>query len=457
MAHSVLSALARIKIEVAECLSREMIDRLCRDVNYYGRRCVLDPFTTVQLFLLQVLHGNTACDHVPHLAGLDVTGEAYCKARARLPVELFQRLLVAVCAALSDTVNDAERWRGHRVWHMDGSGCSMPDTPELQAAFGQPGGQAPGCGFPVAHLMTLFHAGTGLLQRIVTAPLRTHDMAQAHRMHDLLEPGDVLVADRGFCSYTHLALLAEQGVFAVFRVHQQTIVSFRKGRASESPARKSRNRGRPSQRRRRATGRPYSRWVRWLGTCDQIVEAFRPVDRPNWITPEAFAALPVSLHVRELRYRVTQPGYRTREITLVTTLLDAERYPAAELAALYGQRWEIETNLGHLKQTLRMDVLRTKTVDGIHKELAMYALVYNLIRLVMLQSGQQQNVAATRISFIDAQRWLCHTAGLLPHRKLIVLPHRAGRIEPRVRKRRPKSFPLMTKPRAQLRQTLLAQ
>ena len=393
-------------------------------------------------FLRQVLEGNTACDHVPHLAGLAVTGEAYCKARSRLPVALFQQLMQKVCDAVATACDAASRWHGHRLWHMDGSGCSMPDTPELQAAFGQPGGQAPGCGFPVAHLMTLFHATTGCLLRIVTAPLRTHDMSQAQHVHDALRAGDVVVADRGFCSFTHLAMLQTIGVFAVFRMHQKTIVNFRKGRAYTASRVKKNGQG--------FRGKPTSRWVKWLGTCDQIVEYFKPKQRPKWMTAEAYALLPESIPVRELRYRVAQRGYRVQEIVLVTTLLDAQLYPATELATLYQQRWEIETNLKHLKQTLRMDVLRTKTVDGIHKELAMFAIVYNLIRMVMLQSARNQNVSVIRISFIDAQRRLRHAVAGSPLRKLVVVPERPHRFEPRVRKRRPKEFDLMRKPRRQL-------
>lgn len=459
MAAFIRSVLEQVKGDVAQVLSPQVVEQICRDLNYKWRDCVLDPATTVYAFLRQVLEGNTACDHVPHLTGLNVTGEAYCKARSRLPVELFHRLLNKVCDAVTKTCDAAALWRGHRVWHLDGSACSMPDTPELQAAFGQPGGQAPGCGFPVAHLMALFHAGTGCLLRLVTAPLRTHDMAQAPRVHEALRPGDVTVADRGFCSYAHLAMLLILGVFALFRMHQKTIVNFRKGRAyqSSSRRRKTKKKMEQNKKRRRATGKPTSRWVKWLGTCDQIVEYFKPRQRPKWMTAEAYAALPESIQVRELRYRVTQPGYRVREVVLVTTLLDAQRYPAVELARLYQKRWEIETNLRHLKQTLGMDVLRTKTVNGIHKELAMFAIVYNLIRLTMWQSAQRQNVPVDQISFIDAQRRLRHAVRGAPLRKLLLLPKRPHRFEPRVRKRRPKQYNLMRKPRRQLQQALLQQ
>jgi hypothetical protein len=450
MAPFIQSVLEQVKGNVAGALSPQNIEQICRELNYVWRKSPLDPVTTVYAFLRQVLAGNTACDHVPHLTGLDVTGEAYCKARSRLPVELFQRLMVAVADAAVQSDDATARWRGHRLWHIDGSGCSMPDTAELQQAFGQPGQQKPGCGFPVAHLMTLFHASTGFLLRMVTAPLRTHDMAEAERVHEALLPSDVVLADRGFCSYAHLALLSLAGVFAVFRIHQRTIVDFRSGRPHVPP--KDRRKG-----GRRATGKPSSRWVKSLGKQDQIVEYFKSLQRPKWMTSEDYARLPDSMLVRELRYRVTQRGFRVREVTLVTTLLDAELYPAAELAKLYQQRWEIETNLRHLKQTLRMDVLRTKTVDGIHKELAMFAIVYNLVRLVMLRSAKRRDLPAARISFIDAQRWLFHAPLGATPRNLVVLPDRPDRFEPRVRKRRPKEYDLMNKPRRELKQALIRQ
>jgi hypothetical protein len=152
--------------------------------------------------------------------------------------------------------------------------------------------------------------------------------------------------------------------------------------------------------------------------------------------------------LRELRYRIEPLGCRTQEVILVTTLLDPQLYPAAKLASLYGQRWQVETNLRHLKQTLHMDVLRTKTVAGVHKELAMFALVYNLVRLVMLEAARRRKVPVEQISFIDALRWLRHACSGATLARL-------GRHEPRVRKRRPKPYDLMNKPRQQLREALI--
>jgi hypothetical protein len=450
MFSNISHALRQIKSDVARALDAALIVRVCHELGHRWRERELNPVATVQGFLLQVLHGNTACSHVPHLLGKSVTAEAYGMARARLPLELFQRLLAEVCRGLQSCLEESARWCGHRVWTMDGSSCSMPDTPELQAEFGQPGQQRPGCGFPVAHLLTLFHAGTGMLLRVLTAPLRTHDMAQASQLHDELQPGDVVLADRGFCSYAHLALLIQAGLHAVFRLHQKQLVSFRIGRMHVPPSP-------PFPRLKGARGLPRSRWIKWLGRLDQQVEYFKPKECPSWMSAEAYDALPASVTVRELRYQIAQPGCRTREVTLVTTLLDPQHYPAIELAELYGQRWQIETNLRHLKQTLRMDVLHTKTVAGIRKELTMFALVYNLIRLVMLQAASRQGVPPERISFIDALRWLRHARAGQPMHDLELLPWRPGRHEPRVRKRRPKEYSLMKKPRQELREALIHQ
>jgi len=447
MVDSILRAVREIKSDVAKHLQAATIERICRELNYRWRERLLGPVVTVQAFLLQVLHGNTACDHVSHLMGQPFTGTAYAQARARLPLALFERLLTAVCQSLQICRDQSARWCGHRVWILDGSGCSMPDTPPLQTAFGQPGQQATGCGFPVAHLLTLFHAGTGLLQQVLVAPLRTHDLAGVQPLHAELQAGDVVLGDRGFSSICHLLLLLQTGLHGVFRLHQKMLVDFRIGRMHSPPWGPYKN----------LKGLPRSQWIKWLGTRDQLVEYFKPRLRPVWLSPQDFAALPDSILVRELRYRITRPGYRTREVTLVTTLVDAQRYPAAQLAQLYADRWQIETNLRHLKQTLRLDVLRSKSVAGIHKEIQMLAIAYNLVRLVMLEAAQRQRVPVQRISFIDALRWLVQAGAGPALDQLIVRPHRPGRAEPRVVKRRPKQYTLMQQPRAELQQALISQ
>lgn len=442
MARSIVAAVERIKADVAHFLTPDTIKELCRALKYQWRERVLDPATTVHLFLLQILHGNTACSHVPRLGGVDCSGEAYCQGRSRLPLALLQCLVLLIRDRLPQACAD-RLWRGHRTFLIDGSSTSMPDTPELQEAFGQPGAQKPGCGFPVMHLLALFDATTGLLLSLVPAPLRTHDMSQVEEVHPQLHEGDVLVGDRGFCSFAHFALLQARNVFGVFRAHQRQIIDFQ-------PRRRVARKG--------EKGRPTSRWLKRLGRLDQLVEYPKPQQRPKWMTAEAYAQLPATLTIRELRYTICIPGRRTREVTLATTLLDPVRYPAAALAELYGQRWQIEINFRHLKQTLKMDVLRCQSVAGVQKELAMYALVYNLIRCVMLEAAREQKIAVERISFVDAARWLaaaCH--GDVADLRLRVNPARPGRAEPRVVKRRPKEYDLMNQPRAVLRKKLMGQ
>jgi hypothetical protein len=437
MARSITVAVARIKTEVAQWLTAETIQKVCGDVGYVWRERLLNPVTTVHLFILQVLHGNAACAHVPRLGGVDCTGEAYGQARARLPLAVWQRLLEGVVAQLRGTNDSAGRWRGHRTLLIDGSTASMPDTPILQHAYGLPGGQVVGLGFPCMHLLALFDASTGFLRRLISAPWRTHDMSQLPHVHSALEAGDLLLGDRGFCSFAHLALLTARGVFTMVRLHQRQIADF-------TPQR-------PSGRK----GQPTSRWLKRLGHHDQLVEYVKPKARPNWLSATEYAALPAMVTVRELRYRVAVIGWRTRDITLVTTLLDPECYPAESLAELYQQRWHIETHLRHLKATLHMDVLRCQTVTGVEKELTVFALVYNLVRLVMVQAAQHQQVPIERISFVDAVRWLEQAMfGDLSELQLRINPHRPHRYEPRAVKRRAKPHDLLVIPRAEARQRL---
>jgi hypothetical protein len=439
----IIPILDRLRQDIAAGLSRQTIEEACRQANHHWRQRVLDPATTIYLFLLQVLHGNTACQHVVHFGGWTFTDSAYCQARKRLPLAVYDWLVERTASAMR-SASEGARWLGHRIWVVDGSSFSMPDEPELRRHFGQPGGQRKGCGFPVAKWLALFDVATGMLLRSTTAPLRTHDMSQAGPISDGLEPGDVVLGDRGFCSYAHLAILLRRGLEAVFRVHQQQIVDFTPGR--------------PTARRKgphpRPQGLPSSRWVLAHGAMDQVVEWFKSSRKPRWMSADEFAALPEQITVRELRYRVEAPGYRVREITLVTTLLDASAYPATELAELYFKRWRVEINLRHIKINMKMDVLRCETVEGVLKELAIFSLAYNLVRSVIMESARSRGVDPDRIGLVDAVRWLIGSEGGPEPSGLVVNPSRRGRVEPRVVKRRPKQYMRMTKPRSELRKRL---
>lgn len=434
----------RLRQDLNADLDETTVRDLCKEHGHRWRRdALLTPFTTILWFILQVLHGNTALTHITLKARRLFTESAYCQARARLPLAVFRGLLQFVIRALVPRTEVEGRWRGHRTFLVDGSSFAMPDEPELQRHFGQPGGQAPGRGFPVATMPALFHAGTGLLQDIVAAPLRTHDMGRVDGVDPTLKPGDVPVGDRGSCSFPHPALLLGRGVHAVLRMRRMQIVDFTPGRPHTSP----RDRKAPA-------GRPRSRWVRALGAFDQVVEWFKPAYRPARMTAEQFARLPETIAVRELRYRIARRGFRTRCVTLVTTLLDPEAYPLEALAELYGARWRVEHYLRDLRQAMKMDILRCKTADGVLKELMAYGIVYNLVRLVMNEAARRRHVAVDRVSFIDALRWLLEAEPGERMPRLVVNPSRPGRYGPRVRKRRPKEFPVMKRPRRVLRKEL---
>jgi len=326
---TILPALRQVREDLAGLLERKQVERICRDLEHTWRERQLDPYTTLHLFILQMVNQNTAMTHLPHLSGERFSASAYCQARQRLPLELIQRLVDSFAQGLESTT-PAALWHGHRLLLVDGSGFSMPDTPELRAYFGQPSQQRKGCGFPVGHLLAMMDAHSGFLYDVIISPLRTHDMKHAADLHPRLSPGDIVVADRGFCSYAHLALLLRANLHAVLRIHQRVIVDFHPHRVCARDLPKGN------------TGLPHSRWVQRLGPCDQIVDWCKPKCCPQWMNAEEFANLPQTIRVREIKLRIREAGGRVREVTLVTTLLDAQRYPAQEIGRLYRQRWQVE-------------------------------------------------------------------------------------------------------------------
>ena len=440
---SIASSLGRIKNNPLEFLDRALIERACRECDYTWRDRELDPATTVALFMQQILRGNIPCSEVRHLAGGTFTAQAYCDARSRLPLAVCQTLLYEVYQRFVPQTHRPEHlWFGHRTFHIDGSTFSMPDTPELRKCFGLPSGPQEGCAFPVAHLLMLFSAATGLLIDTWASPLRIGDLAETTEAHMHLEKGDIIIGDDTFSGYPHLASLMKQGLHGLFPVHHKRIVDFEKERAHCGEGKKA------------VTGMPRSRWIKSLGKEDQLVEYFKTGPKPAWMNDAEFESLPESIIVRELRRTGVRPGLGKITILLVTTLLDPKAYPAAELLELRLRRWDIETNIGHMKTTMKMDVLHCKTEQGVRKELTIFSLLYNLVRVVMLEAARRQEVRVSRISFADAYKWMRHAqpGDVLP--LLIVNPYRPNRIEPRCKKRRPKQYDLMNKPRDVLRKLL---
>jgi hypothetical protein len=448
----VAQALKRIKSDLAKWIPDESILAACRAAGHQWRERQLGPVRTLHLFILQVMACNTAISHLRHAAGEVFSAAAFCEARMRLPLAALQTLLrdssaalrqaAAKAVATTDGGSEGSRWHGLRVFLVDGSSTITPDAPDLQKAFGQPKGQKPGCGFPIPKLLALFDAFTGMVVEMLGFPLYTHEQSKVWMLHPFLKAGDLLVGDRGFCSFVHLAMLHARGVHGCFRCHQAQIVDFR-------PHRKNRDRST----RKEKTGLPASPFVRRLGKHDQIVRWKRPSKRPKWMSAEPWAAVPEWLEIRELKYTIRNKGQRTHVVTIATTLLDPELYPKDDVAELYDVRWRVETRFSELKTTLKMRKLKAKTEDGVRKELAAYCLVYNLVRAVTAAAGLIQGVEPDRISFIDALRWLLWADPGDPIPRLMVNPVR-NRHEPRVIKDRHDSYDFMTRPRAELQKRL---
>lgn len=424
-------AVLNFKSNLPSSLELDSLQGFFDSAGLVWRERILTPSRTLHLFILQILHGNTSCTHVRHFSTLKFTAAAFCAARKRIPLGVLEKLVQSLTDSLFPKGAGEQRWRGHRVLLEDGSGCSMPDTDELRNHFGQPGGQRVGCGFPVAKLLMLFDAGTGCLQNMLVSRLNSHEISRAVEFLTQLVKGDIVVGDRGLCSFAHIALLFQEGIHVVFRVGANQQVDFRRSMNRRSGYHKV-IRG---QR------------IKKLGDKDQLVLWNKTSLIPKWLSKAEFTRLTETIVVRELRYHLNKRGFRSDTITIVTTLLDPAKYPKKAIADLYGLRWEVETNIRYLKTSLGMDQLKCKTIDGVRRELLVFSLVYNLVRAKMLEAAQRAGVSPNRVSFVDTLRWIRDGQGDGQFLNAILNPRRPRRRHPRVVKRRPKAFPRMTIPR----------
>jgi hypothetical protein len=425
------------------------VERACREAGHRWRDRTLGPCATLRALVTQIANGNTAMTELTRIMGGEFSPSAYCQARQRLPTSVVRAVLDDFTSRARSTCDDRSGlWRGHRTALMDGTGVVMPDTPELRSFFGVASGYAPGCGLPLAHVLTLFDAHHGLLLDMAVDPGSTQDLRRAHDLHPALREGDVVVGDRGLCAYTHLAALAEKGMHGVFRVGKTRATPFPAGNGPRQP----------NTYNRHSSSEPVL--VDLIGPDDQLIDIVKPHHRPKYLDPERFAKVPSTMLVRAIRYRVEQPGFRSREIVLLTTLLDPQKYPAKEVAALYQTRWRIEQNIRHLKRTLGMERLKCRSKDGVERELAVFALVYNAVCVVRTLAARAQKVDPIRVSFLDTLRSIRHAArgasvAIDQPSALLVLPKRSPRIHPRQRKRSDSPFPIMRRPRSAIIKGLL--
>ena len=402
------------------------------------------PARTLGTFLTQATSPSKSCVAAVARAlvlrvgrGLSPCSEntgAYCQARAKRPVALRSRLATRVGDELERQAGEDWQWKGRRVRLGDGTTVSGPGTPENQAEYPQPNTQKQGLGFPMIRLVVLLGFATGVLVGGAIGPgsgNEVGEMALLRELRDRFQPGDVYVADRAYCSYRLIAALQARGVDVAIRLHQSRHDDFGTGQR--------------------------------LGKDDHVAEWARPA-RPDGMDKPTYHATPKTLAVREVRFRVDRPGYRTREIIAATTLMDATKYTREEIAELYHDRWRVELSIREVKQTLGMGVRRGKTPEMLRREIWCHLLAYNLVRQVIAQSARAREVSPRGIRFAgamqtldafrvtlqvgDRESWVGQVEALL----WAIGGHRVGkrpdRCEPREVKRRPKSYPLMTRPRA---------
>lgn len=390
--------------------------------------------TTMRVLVLVISLGRDPCS--------TDTG-MFCRAKAKLPTSLVRRLTYEVADQLEAAVPEHWLWKGRHVHLVDGTTLSMPDTPENQKAWPQPSTQKPGLGFPMIRLVVLLSLATTLVTGMALGPYQgkqTGETALFRSLLDRLQPGCVVLGDCHYCSYFMIALLSQKGVDVVFRMHQCRRIDFRRGER--------------------------------LGHDDHVVVWERP-PRPEWMDPDTYASMPLSMRIREIRRRVHVRGFRVRELVVASTILDAREASPEEITDLYRQRWHVELDIRSIKVTLAMETLCCLSPRTVRQEIWATILGYNLVRKVSCQAALLAREQPRRISFkasLDAVRggWESLTSGRRRTREVLgkallkalgkeVVGDRPDRCEPRAKKRRPKVQEYLMVPRAQARAALLAE
>lgn len=418
---------------------RNLEDWLGRPRRY---RC-FPPGIVFWMFLHQVLNPGCSCRRVliKALGWLSRLSKrrasprtsGYCQARGRLPLANLQQVFGEIAGWLENQISPQQLWHGRRVRIADGTIITLPDTRANQQHYPQQKSQKRGCGFPLLRLVVIFSLASGSLLQFATSSFRTAEILLFRSLTALLKAQDILLADRGFCSYFDIAWLSLQEVDAVIRLHARRSVNSWK--------------------------------VHKYGKNDYLVCWARPEKRPAVVPARLWRKIPPQIWLRQITYVVPLKGLRTRQVTIVTTLLDPLEFPAADFASLYWLRWQAELFLHQIKQVLKMETLKCGTPEMIQKELCMFLIAYNLIRCLIWEAAHRHRVPPDRISFKAAVSFINEWAPLLVFaapqpriqkrlRSLLLryladclVPSRPGRREPRAVKRRPKPFSLLTAPR----------
>jgi len=399
------------------------------------RSTVFTPLVTLKAFIGQVLGADGSCKQA--VAGVladrlsdgepanTVNTGPYCKARQRLPLEQLEGAARTVGHGIHQEAADEWLWKGHNVVITDGATVTMPDTPENQAVFPQPESQKPGLGFPMARMVALISLAVGTVMAYALGPYQGKDTGETSLLSQLLgylSVGDLLMADRYYCTFAIIALLQARGIPVLFPMHARKKADFSLG-------------------------------VR-LGAKDHLVRWQKPKRKPVWMSAEEYATLPNTLTVRELS---------VGGMVYVSTLLDHKAYRKQELDELYQDRWIIELDIRSIKTHMGMDMLRCKSPDMVKKEIAVHILAYNIIRGNLMQAARLFKKIPRQLSFKSAVQLMLEVpakiaalagAGLMKALLSLLKAIASTPIgmqkrgsQPRAIKRRPKPYPLLTTPR----------
>jgi len=348
-----------------------------------------------------------------------VTSSAVVQSRDRLGAAPLATLFAQTAAHWAGASADAHRWRGLSVYGVDGSALRVPDTPENEGALGRPGSSRGDAAYPQLRLVVLMVLRSHLLAGLSLGPWSAGETTLAEPLWARLPDRSLTILDRGFLSYALLHRLATSGAERHWLIRAKSNLS--------------------------------CKTVRRLGPRDEIVQISLS-RQSRCADPE----LPETLEVRAVRYQ--RKGFRPQ--TLLTSLLDPAAYPAAEIAELYHERWELELGFDEIKTHAleREETLRSRAPERVRQEVWGLAIAYNLVRLHMQHVAQQAAVAPTRISFRHAllllrnfwqlTAWIA-SPGKLPRRlddlhqelALLILPPRRPRSYPRAVKIKMSSYP----------------
>lgn len=404
------------------------------------RERLFPPTETLSMFVAQVLSQDRSCQNIVNqavakslvhgLAPCSTHTGGYCKARQRLPLDMPKELAKFVARSLEEEIPLSWCWQGRRLRVVDGTTVTMPDTEENQSAYPQQRGQKPGLGFPICRLVAVTDLCSGAILDAAFGRFKgkgSDEQTLLRSLHGIFESGDIILGDAFFPTYIFIAEMLEKGVDILMEQYgsRRRSTDFRRGAS--------------------------------LGQRDHLFEISKPAKKPDWIEQARFDALPDTIAVRE---------FKVKGKIIVTTLIDGKIYSKHALFRLYKRRWEIETNLGQIKTILGMNILSCRTPEMIAKEIWIYILAYNLIRLIMARSAQMTGLRPTDLSFKHClQLWLNYLQQTATMNKVALealfalmaqqrVAKRPGRMEPRAVKRRPKGYPMLLKPRAVSREII---